>query len=158
MGAYTPFTFRGLAEYLILAEDRIDSLGNTPLERSDAAIQLINTALIASATAQQLPITIVERNQIKHRQMMLLFAKNPQAKRYKQVATMWAHWVDSFGAQYPQGWQFTMLRMRELVDGGADVEYSPPLVLWDLLATVKSEGSNEPVVDDPSVEGSTGGN
>ena len=41
---------------------------------------------------------------------------------------------------------------------GADVEYSPPLVLWDLLATVKSEGSNEPVVDDPSVEGSTGGN
>ena len=78
MGAYTPFTFRGLAEYLILAEDRIDSLGNTPLERSDAAIQLINTALIASATAQQLPITIVERNQIKHRQMMLLFAKNPR--------------------------------------------------------------------------------
>ena len=82
-GAYTPFTFRGLVEFLILAEDRVDLLGNTPLERSDAAMQLINTALIAPATAQQLPITIVERNQIEHHQMRLLFVENPQVRRYK---------------------------------------------------------------------------
>jgi len=56
MGAYTPFTFRGLVDFLILAEGRVDSLGNTPLGRSDAAIQLINTALIAPAAIQQLPI------------------------------------------------------------------------------------------------------
>ena len=54
--AYTPFTFRGLVEFLILPEDRVDSLGNTPLERSDAAMQLINTALITPAAIQQLPI------------------------------------------------------------------------------------------------------
>jgi len=38
MGAYTPFTFRGLVDFLILAEERVDSLGDTPLERSDATI------------------------------------------------------------------------------------------------------------------------
>jgi len=101
MGAYAPFTFRGVAEFLILAEDRVDSLGNTPLERSDAAMQLINTALIASAVTQQLAITIAERNQIEHRQMGLLFAEKPQARRYKRVATLWARLIDSFGTQYP---------------------------------------------------------
>ena len=83
MGACTPFTFKGLIDFLKLAEKRVDSLGDTPLERSDAAIQLVNTALIASAAVQQLPITIVERNQIEHHQMRLSFAENPQAKRYK---------------------------------------------------------------------------
>jgi len=65
---------------------------------------------------------------------------------------MWVRWIDSFGVQYPRGWQATMLRMRELMDGAPDVEYSPTLVLWDLLAPVESEGSNEPVVDNPLEE------
>jgi len=76
-GAYTPFTFRGLVDFLIFAERRVESLGNTPLGRSDAAMQLINTALIAPAATQQLPITIAERNQIEHCQMRLLLAGNP---------------------------------------------------------------------------------
>jgi len=79
-GAYTPFTFRGLVDFLILAEEQVDSLGDTPLERSDAAIQLVNMALIAPAATQHLPIIIAERNQIEYRQMRLLFVKNPQAK------------------------------------------------------------------------------
>jgi len=62
---------------------------------------------------------------------------------------MWACWIDSFGAQYPRGWQATLLRMRELVDGAPDVEHSPTLVLWDLLAPVESEGSNELAVHNP---------
>jgi len=121
-GAYTLFTFRVLVEFLILAENQADSLGNTPLGRSDAAMQLINTALIAPVASQQLPITIAERNQIEHLQMTLLFAENSQARRYKRVAKLWPRWTDSFGAQYPRGWQATMLRMRELVDGAPDVE------------------------------------
>jgi len=36
MWAYTVFTFKGLVDFLILAEERVDSLGDTPLERSDA--------------------------------------------------------------------------------------------------------------------------
>jgi len=114
------------------------------LGRSDATIELDNTALIDPAAAQQLPSIIIERNQIEHHQMRLLFAENPQARRYKRVATMWARWIDSFGDQYPRGWQATMLRMRKLVDGAPDLEHSPTFVLWDLLAPVESEGSNEP--------------
>jgi len=48
-----------------------------------------------------------------------------------------------------------MLKMRKLVDGALDVEYSPTFVLWDLLAPVESEGSNEPVVDNPPEEDSS---
>ena len=48
-------------DFLIFAQGRVNSLGNTPLGRSDAAMQLINTALIAPAATQQLPITIAER-------------------------------------------------------------------------------------------------
>ena len=56
---------------------RVDSLGDTSLERSDAAIQLVNTALIAPAAVQHLPTIIVERNEIEHHQMRPLLAKNP---------------------------------------------------------------------------------
>jgi len=89
IGAYTPFTFRGLVDFLILAEEWVDSLGDAPLERSDAVIQLVNMTLIAPTAVQQLPIRIVERNQMEHHQMRLLFTENPQAKRYKRVATIW---------------------------------------------------------------------
>ena len=47
MGAYTPFTFRGLVDFLILAEEQVDFLGDTPLERSNATSQLVNTTLIS---------------------------------------------------------------------------------------------------------------
>ena len=46
MGAYTPFTFRGLVDFLILAEEQMDCLGDTPIERSDAVIRLVNTAAV----------------------------------------------------------------------------------------------------------------
>jgi len=69
---------------------------------------------------------------------------------------MWVRWIDSFGVQYPCGCQATMLRMRVLVDGAPDMEYSPSFVLWDLLASVESEGSNEPVEDNPPEEDPSG--
>jgi len=80
MGAYTPFTFRGLVKFLILVEERVHSLGDTPSERSDVTMQLVNTTLIAPTAVQQLLIIIVERNQIKHHQMRFLFAENPHTK------------------------------------------------------------------------------
>jgi len=49
-----------------------------------------------------------------------------------------------------------MLRMRELVDGPPDVEYSLTFVLRDLLAPIESESSNEPLVDNPPKEDSSG--
>ena len=80
MGAYTPFIFRGLIDFIILAEEQVDLLGDIPLERSNAASQLVNMALIAPVVGQHLPITIVERNQVEHHQIRLLFTENPQAE------------------------------------------------------------------------------
>jgi len=153
MGTYTPFTFRGLVDFLLMAEAHVDSLGNTPLQRRNAVNRLVNTALIAPAAALHLLATIVERNQIEHHQMRILFAENPLVERYKCVAIMWIRWIDSFGAQYPRGLQATMLRIRELVDRKTDVEYSPTYILWDRLGLNESENSNEPMLDDPSEEG-----
>jgi len=77
MGAYTSFTFIGLVDFLILAEEQVDSLRDTPLEGSNAAVQLVNTALTTPAAVRHLPTTIFERNQIEHHQMRLLFTENP---------------------------------------------------------------------------------
>ena len=80
MGAYTSFIFRGLIDFLILVEEQVNFLGDTPVERSNAASQLANMALIAPAMGQHLLFTIDERNQVGNHQMRLLFAKNPQAE------------------------------------------------------------------------------
>jgi len=48
--------------------------------------------------------------------MRRLFAKMPQAVRYKRVVMMWVHWIDAYGAYYSRGWQATTLKMKELVD------------------------------------------
>ena len=66
--------------------------------------------------------------------MRCLFAEGPQAECYKRVATMWVHWMDAYGMYYPRGWQATILRMRELVDETPNIEYTPTLVLQELLA------------------------
>ena len=42
------------------------------------------------------------------------------------------------------------------MDGAPDVEYSPTFVLWELLAPVESEGSNELVADNHPEEDSSG--
>jgi len=77
MGACTPFTFIGLVYFLIFAEKQVGYLGDIRLERSNAARQLVHAALIVLATGQHLPTTIVERNQVEHHQMRLMFVKNP---------------------------------------------------------------------------------
>ena len=64
MGAYTLFTFRGLVDFLILTEEQVESLGDTSLERSNAAVQLVSTAVIASTDVPHLPTMTFERNQI----------------------------------------------------------------------------------------------
>jgi len=67
---------------------------------------------------------------------------------------MWIRWIGSFGTQYPHG-RATMLRMRELVDGEPNVEYSLTFRLSNLLALDEFECSNEPMVDDPPEEDSS---
>ena len=74
IGSCTPFTYRGLVDFLILVEEQVDLLGNTPWEMSITATQLVNTTLITPAEEQHLPIIMVKRIQVEHHQMRLLFA------------------------------------------------------------------------------------
>jgi len=62
---------------------------------------------------------------------------------------MWVHWIDAYGTYYPRGWQATMLRMKELVDETTNIEYTPTLVLQELLAPNhdQSESQGESIVD-----------
>lgn len=111
-----PFFLLGLIELLLRAECYIDHLWLTSCQRNDATVQLVQTELIQPTVSQHLPTTVAERSQLEYRQMRHLFIERPQGKRFKWVATMWVHWLDAYGAYYPQGWQAAMRRMKELVD------------------------------------------
>ena len=60
------------------------------------------------------------------------------------------HWVHAYGPLYPRGWQATILRMEELVDGTHNIEYAPTMILQELLAPNHNqiESSDESIADD----------
>ena len=62
---------------------------------------------------------------------------------------MWVRWIDAYGMYYPQGWQATMLRMKELVDETRNIEYTPTPVLQELLCPNHDqfEGPSESIAD-----------
>jgi len=107
--------------------------------------------------SQRLPTIVAERSQLEFHQMRHLFVERPQAKRYKRVAVMWVRWEDAYGTYYPQGWQATMLMMKELVDEMPNIEYTPTLVLQELLAPNhdQSEGPGESIADNFSRNGTS---
>ena len=96
-GGWHSIYLQRISRLLDIGRRTVDSLGDTPLEMSDATIQLVNTDSTVPTVVQHLPTIMVERNQIEHHQMRLLLAENPQAKWYKWVTMMWVHWIDSFG-------------------------------------------------------------
>jgi len=58
---FAPFTYRGLVEFLLVAEDVLDSLGDEPVARQDAAHQLIYNALIEPCQRKNLPRSLDDR-------------------------------------------------------------------------------------------------
>ena len=60
-----------------------------------------------------------------------------------------ARYMDAYETYYPQGWQATMLRMKELVGKMPNIEYTPTPVLQELLAPNKdqSRGPSESTRD-----------
>jgi len=62
MNVYTPFTYRGLVEFLLWAEHRINHTGSTSFQRSAIAAQLVQTELIQPVVSQHLPTIMAERN------------------------------------------------------------------------------------------------
>ena len=84
--------------------------------------------------SQRLPTTVAERSQLAYRQMGRLLTERPQEERYKRVSIMWVRWMDAYGMYCPRGWQAAMLRMKELVDEVPNIEYTPTMVLQEVLA------------------------
>jgi len=145
-------------EFLLRAERYVDHLGLTSRQKNAAAVQLVQTELIQPAVSQCLPTTMAQRNQVEFRQMRRLFTEVPQAARYNRVAVMWVRWMDAYGAYYPRGWQANMLKIEELVDETPNIEYIPTSIVQELLAPDESKGSNEPAMDNPVEEDSSGDN
>jgi len=59
---YAPFTYRGLVEFLLVAEEVLDNLGEGPVARQKAAYQLIYDVLVEPAEHLNLPTSLVECN------------------------------------------------------------------------------------------------
>ena len=95
--SFTAFTYRGLVEFLVLVEDTLDNLGDNPLERQNAADQLIYDLLLEPAKHQNLPKNLEDRVAVEQRQMRVYPHGKPEAERCVWVTVLWARWVDAKG-------------------------------------------------------------
>ena len=68
---YAPFTYRGLVEFLVVAEDVLDTLRDEQMTRKEAVHQLFYDVLMEPAEHLDLSTSLVERNRFKARQMRL---------------------------------------------------------------------------------------
>ena len=59
---YGLFTYRGLVEFLVIAEDVLEELGGEPRTHQASARQLIHDMLLEPAGQLEMPNTLVERN------------------------------------------------------------------------------------------------
>jgi len=58
---FPPFTYHGLMEFLVLVEDKPETLGDQPLEWQHTVNQLIFYLLIKPVVHQDLPNTLADR-------------------------------------------------------------------------------------------------
>ena len=68
---FASFTYRGLVEFLLVAEDVLDSLGDDPVARQEASHQLIYNALIEPCERQNLPCSLDDRVATEQHQMRI---------------------------------------------------------------------------------------
>ena len=77
---YPPFTYRGLVEFLVVAEEALDSLGADPTARRQAARQLVYDGLTEPAERIVMPDTLGGRIRFEHRQMDALGEITPTVR------------------------------------------------------------------------------
>jgi len=157
---YAPFTYPGLVEFLIIAEDVLDTLGSGQRTRQEDADQLIYDVLIEPTEHMDLPVTTTTRNALETRQMRAFVYECPEADLCMRMAKLWRRWVETKGLEYPRGVQGTWTRIRELVSIMPRIEDANTDYIAMLLApptppppgsmpppsairtTISSEGSN----------------
>jgi len=112
---YSPFTYRGLVEFLVIVEDVLDELGRDPQTHQASAHQLIHDMLLKPAGQLEMPNTLVERNAFEQQQMRRYEQECPKVELCRRMATLWYRWTETKGLEYPRGVQGTWTRIRELV-------------------------------------------
>ena len=112
---YAPFTYRGLIEFLITAEEVLDTLGSGQRTRQEDADQLIYDVLIEPTEHMDLPVTTTSRSAFEVRQMRALVHENPEGEICIRMTRLWRRWVETKGVVYPRGLRGTWMRIRELV-------------------------------------------
>jgi len=100
---YAPFTYRGLVEFLLVAEEVLDNLGEGSVARQEAAHQLISDVLVEPAEHLNLPSSLVEHNVFEDQQMTTMELGRPIVRQCRRVATLWFRWVNSQGLVCPRG-------------------------------------------------------
>ena len=90
-------------EFLLVAEEVLDTLGEEQVVRQEAAHQLIYDALVEPVEHLNLPTSLVEHNTYENQQMTTLELERPLVRQCKRVATCWFRWVESQRMEYPQG-------------------------------------------------------
>ena len=131
---YPPFTYRGLVEFLVVAEEALDSLGDDSSARQQAAHQLVYVGLMEPAKHIVMPDSLEGRIRFEHREMDALGEITPTMRQCRRVAAFWYYWVDARGIEYPRGIEGTWKRIWELVTTVHGIEYASPSYMAQLLA------------------------
>ena len=131
---YPPFTYRGLVDFLVVAEEALDSLGADPTARRQAARQLVHDGLMEPAERIVMPNTLGGRIRFEHRLMDALGEITPTVRQCRRVAAFWYNWVDARGIEFPRGIEGTWRQIWELVSTIHGIENAPPSYMALLLA------------------------
>jgi len=140
-------------EFLTVAEDVLESLGDDQVTRQEAVHQLIYDVLIEPAGHINLSLSLVERNAFKTQQMRVYSQERPKVGQCRRVAKLWFRWVETQGVEYPRGIEGMWLRIWELVtvmprieEANTNYSHHPPGVILSsrplAVTTYSSEGSN----------------
>jgi len=82
-------------EFLLVAKEVLDTLGEGQVVRQEAAHQLIYDVLVEPTEHMNLPTFLVEHNTYENQEMTTLELERPIARQCRRVATLWFRWVES---------------------------------------------------------------
>jgi len=85
---YCPFSYRGLVEFLAVAEDVLEELGREARTRRDSARQMVRDMLLEPTELMALPSTLLERNEFKQQLMRSYELEWPEARECRRMARL----------------------------------------------------------------------
>ena len=94
---FAPFTYRGVVEFQVLADDALDTLGGDSIAQQDVASQLIYDSLVEPAEHRNLINNLEDRIVEEQHKMRVYTHGQRKVEHRKQVVVLWARWVYARG-------------------------------------------------------------